>query len=92
MESAPFPEEALERRVSVVGSELVDNYTVSDRPHTAARTVCVGGRVRCPHGDNTLSPDDRSDSSRRHGAYKPHDVTAAERCEFGMNTNPAYST
>ncbi|XP_035488798.2 nischarin isoform X2 [Scophthalmus maximus] len=28
MESAPFPEEAPERRVSVVGSELVDNYTV----------------------------------------------------------------
>ncbi|KAK2861691.1 hypothetical protein Q5P01_001224 [Channa striata] len=28
MESAPFPEEVCERKVSVVGSELVENYTV----------------------------------------------------------------
>lgn len=29
MEPTPFPEEASERKVSVVGSELVENYTVS---------------------------------------------------------------
>ncbi|XP_047439582.1 nischarin isoform X2 [Mugil cephalus] len=28
MDSSPFPEEVLERKVSVVGSELVENYTV----------------------------------------------------------------
>lgn len=29
MECAPFPEEILEKKVCVVGSELVENYTVS---------------------------------------------------------------
>lgn len=37
MEPTLFPEELPERKVSVVGSELVENYTVSFRPvHFAA--------------------------------------------------------